>query len=367
MKGLYIHIPFCIKKCEYCDFVSFPDCYEREGEYLSALVEEMKIYRGEQVDTVYIGGGTPTSLTTSTLEYLMENIFRYFDVSDDAEITMECNPGTCDLEKLKRLRAAGINRLSIGVQSFNDAELTAIGRIHNAHEAISCAVDAKFAGFKNISLDLMFGLPGQTVDTLRDTLIKAISAGVNHISCYSLILEQGTPLYDSVCARIVKLPTEDAEVEMYNTVCDMLEKSGYRQYEISNFARVGYESRHNLKYWDCIEYIGCGCAAHSYYNGQRYSNAADLDEYISAPLKKYDVAGLSVKDQMSEFMFLGLRKTKGISSKEFERRFGSTFYFEFNEPIKKYLDLGLLEKDGDFLRFTKEGFRLSNTVLCEFV
>lgn len=367
MRGLYIHIPFCIKKCEYCDFVSFSDCYHKEAAYLSALTEEMKIYRSEAVDTVYIGGGTPTSLTTQGLEFLMENIFRYFDVADDAEITMECNPGTCNLEKLKALRTAGVNRLSIGVQSFNDAELSTIGRIHNAADAIACAVDAKFAGFKNISLDIMFGLPLQTTETLRYTLIKAFSAGVNHISCYSLILEEGTPLFERVRTRQLYLPSEDAEVQMYNVACDMLEKSGYHQYEISNFARSGFESRHNLKYWDCTEYIGCGCAAHSYYNNQRYTNTTDLDEYIASPLKKYDVTGLSVRDKMSEFMFLGLRKTQGVSAKDFESRFGSTFYFEFNEPIKKYLDLGLLEKDGDFLRFTPKGLRLSNTVLCEFV
>ncbi len=367
MKGLYIHIPFCIKKCEYCDFVSFSDCYHRAGEYLAALIEELKIYRGERVDTVYIGGGTPSSLPTDTLVLLLENIFRYFDVTEDAEITMECNPATCNYEKLKTLKDAGINRLSIGVQSFNDTELASIGRIHSSHDAVSAIVDAKLAGFKNISVDLMFGIPNQTAETLKNTLISAVSAGVNHISCYSLILEESTPLYESVKSRKVTLPNENQEIEMYNLACDILEKSGYRQYEISNFAKSGAKSCHNLKYWNATEYIGCGVSAHSYYNGQRYSNSYDLDAYISAPLKKYDVTAVSLKDQMSEFMFLGLRKNEGVSEKDFKSRFGSTFYYEFSEPIKKYLELGLLEKDGDMLRFTKEGLRLSNTVLCEFV
>lgn len=367
MRGLYIHIPFCIKKCEYCDFVSYADCYHRTGDYIVALIEELKIYRGESIDTVYIGGGTPTSLPADVLCILLENIFRYLDVAKDAEITVECNPGTCSFEKLKALRDAGVNRLSIGVQSFNDSELASIGRIHNSHDAVSAIVDAKLAGFKNISVDLMFGLPGQTTDTLKSSLISAISAGVNHISCYSLILEETTPLYEKVNSRLLSLPDENVEVEMYNMVCDILEKSGYAQYEISNFAKEGAKSQHNLKYWDATEYIGCGAAAHSYYNGQRYSNACELDDYISAPLKKYNVTAITEKDKMSEFMFLGLRKTEGVSENEFINRFGSTVYYEFGNAIQKYTDAGLLEKYGDMLRFTKEGLRLSNTVLCEFV
>ena len=367
MRGLYIHIPFCIKKCEYCDFISFTDCFGREEEYLSALTEEMKLYSGEAVDTVYIGGGTPTSLSVSGLEMLLDNIFRCFNVAPDAEITMECNPGTCDLEKLKALNCAGVNRLSIGVQSFDDKELGTIGRIHSSQQGISCVVDAKLAGFKNISFDLMFGLPNQTTETLRDTLIKAVSTGVNHISCYSLILEEGTPLFDKVKGRALFLPTEEAEIEMYKLVCDILEKSGFHQYEISNFAHPGFESRHNLKYWECVEYIGLGCGAHSYFSHRRYNNSETLDEYIAQPSKKHNITALSLKDEMSEFMILGLRKTEGVSVSDFKRRFGSTFYFEFKEPIKKYLELGLLEKRGDYLRFTPEGIRLSNTVLCEFV
>ena len=367
MRGLYIHIPFCLKKCEYCDFVSYADCYHRAGDYLVALIEELKIYRGESIDTVYIGGGTPSSLPADAICVLLENVFRFFDVAKDAEVTVECNPATVSFEKLKTLRDAGVNRLSIGVQSFNDEELSAIGRLHNSHDAISAIVDAKLAGFKNISVDLMFGLPNQTVETLKSSLISAISAGVNHISCYSLILEESTPLYDKVASHMVSLPDENTEVEMYNVVCDVLEKSGYNQYEISNFAKNDAKSRHNLKYWEATEYIGCGAAAHSYYNGQRYSNSPDLETYISAPLKKYDVTAISEKDKMCEFMFLGLRKNEGISEREFMNRFGSTFYYEFSEPIKKYLELGLLEKSGDMLRFTKKGIRLSNTVLCEFV
>ncbi len=367
MRGLYVHIPFCIKKCEYCDFISYTDCYGKEKDYLNALVEEFKLYEDKQVDTVYIGGGTPSSFSSEGLLFLMDKIFEYFDVTDDAEITMEVNPKTADMAKLRAIRGAGVNRLSIGVQSFCDEELEKIGRIHTAKDAENCILDAKFAGFKNISIDLMFGIPNQTVESYRNSLIKATTTGVNHISAYSLILEEGTPLYEKVKNREVRLPREDAEAEMYEITKTVLSTSGFNQYEVSNYAKNGFESRHNLKYWDCEEYIGCGTAAHSYYRGKRFSNHETIEAYINNPTEKLNEIELSQKDKMSEFMFVGLRKIEGIDIQEFECRFINSPYEIYGDVIDKYIKLGLLTHEKGYLRFTERGMRFSNQVLCEFV
>lgn len=367
MRGLYVHIPFCIKKCEYCDFISYTDCYDREKDYLNALVEEFKLYEDKQVDSVYIGGGTPSSLSTDGLMFLMDKIFEYFDVTDDAEITMEVNPKTADMEKLKAIRTAGVNRLSIGVQSFNDEELQNIGRIHTSNDAANCILDAKFAGFKNISIDLMFGLPKQTVESYRNSLIRAIASGVNHISAYSLILEENTPLYDKVKNWELRLPREDVEALMYDITCEVLEASGFHQYEVSNFCKDGFHSYHNIKYWNCEEYIGCGAAAHSYFRGKRFSNYETIDDYIKNPTARLNETELTLKDKMSEFMFLGLRMTQGIDIQEFECRFINSPYEIYGETIDKYIKLGLLIHEKGFLRFSDKGLRLSNQVLCEFV
>lgn len=367
MRGLYVHIPFCIKKCDYCDFISFSDCYHREKEYLEALVSEFRTYEDKAVDTVYIGGGTPSSLSTNGLVFLLDKIYEYFSVADDAEITMEVNPKTADMQKLRAIRNAGVNRLSIGVQSFCDEELSRIGRIHTSMDATNCILDAKFAGFKNISIDLMFGLPKQTVETFRNSLIKAVTAGVNHISAYSLILEEGTPLYDKVQNWELRLPVEAVEAAMYDTAVETLAASGFNQYEISNFSKKGYESRHNLKYWDCEEYIGCGVAAHSYFRGSRFSNHETLDEYIKNPTEHLNITELTNKDKMSEFMILGLRKTEGIDIQEFECRYIHSPYEIYGDVIDKYIRAGLLVHEKGFLKFTPRGLRISNTVLCEFV
>ena len=367
MRGLYIHIPFCIKKCEYCDFISYTDCYDKESEYLAALEEEFKLYEDKQVDTVYIGGGTPSSLSIDGLVFLLDKIYEYFDVTDTAEVTMEVNPKTADMNKLRAIRSAGVNRLSIGVQSFNDVELSAIGRIHSALDAQNCILDAKFAGFKNISVDLMFGLPKQTVESYRDSLLKAVTAGVNHISAYSLILEEGTPLYEKVNNWELRLPREDVEAAMYDLTCEVLSASGFRQYEISNYAKDEKVSRHNIKYWECEEYIGCGAAAHSYFRSKRFSNCETIDGYIKNPTKRYNETEISVKDKMSEFMFLGLRKIDGIDIQEFECRFINSPYEIYGDVIEKYIKAGLLVHEKGYLKFTPRGMRLSNTVLCEFV
>lgn len=362
-----MHLPFCLKKCAYCDFVSFSDCYAHQEEYRAALKKEFECYRGEEIDTVYLGGGTPTSLETQTLTGILDDIFESFKISPDAEITVECNPKTADFEKFCALKKAGANRLSIGVQSLNDTELKAIGRLHSADDARACVLQAEKAGFLNISADLMFALPGQTLEMLEKSMEGLISLPVSHISCYGLILEEGTRITEAVKSGKILLPDEDTEFKMYQAIVETLKKVGFYQYEISNFAKPGYESKHNTRYWKCEEYIGCGVAAHSYFQGVRFSNTEDFDAYLKDPLKRENVTEISKKDQMSEFLILGLRMMCGVSDAEFTKKFGVSLAEHFGETIKKYQENGLLEYLGDNLRFTEQGIYVSNTVLCEFV
>ena len=362
-----MHLPFCLKKCAYCDFVSYSAHYDRQREYLKALKNEFLEYCGEEIDTVYLGGGTPTSLDTEILTELLGEIFSVFRVSPDAEITVECNPKTADFEKFCALKKAGANRLSIGVQSLNDDELSAIGRLHSGKDAIACVLQAKEAGFTNISVDFMFGLPHQTLESLNQTIDGLISLPITHISCYGLILEEGTRIWEDVENGEVLLPDEDTELKMYQTIVETLRKAGFYQYEISNFAKAGRESKHNTRYWKCEEYIGCGVAAHSYFKGERFSNTEDFEKYLKNPEEKKDVTKISTKDQMSEFMILGLRMMRGVSDEDFREKFGVSFIDVYKEAIEKYEKNGLLERKEDFLRFTEQGVYVSNTVLCEFV
>lgn len=368
MRGLYVHLPFCLKKCSYCDFVSYPDAFGLEEDYVNALLSEFASFRGEKIDTVYFGGGTPTSLETEHLTKLLDGVFSAFSVAQGAEVTIECNPKTADFAKFRALKSHGANRLSVGVQSFDDTCLKIIGRVHSADDAVRCLEDAARAGFLNISVDLMFGLPGQSLKTVQKSVLTAAAMQtVRHVSCYGLILEENTPLWEQVQAGALTLPDEDTEFEMYCEIKNMLCASGFHQYEISNFARDGYESRHNLKYWNCEEYIGCGAAAHSYFEGARFCHSAGLLDYIKNPCAREDVTVLSKAEQMSEFLILGLRKTAGVSKKEFCARFGETIDACYQKAIEKFTKTGLLESTGDTLRLSEKGVYVSNTVLCEFV
>ncbi|MBQ4087988.1 MAG: radical SAM family heme chaperone HemW [Clostridia bacterium] len=367
MRGLYVHVPFCLKKCDYCDFVSYPDCYHLEEAYVDALLSEFQQYRGEAVDTVYLGGGTPTSLQTKSLVRILNGAFETFDVAKDAEVTVECNPKTADGEKLSALLETGANRLSIGVQSLDDTVLSAIGRIHTAEDAAECISLAKQAGFINISGDVMFGLPGQSMESLEDTLRKMTKLPLTHISCYGLICEEETPLTKRIASGELTLPDEDTEYNMYRTVVSLLKEAGFHQYEISNFAKPGMESRHNQKYWDCIEYFGCGAAAHSYFEGERYHNTEDLTAYLKNPGEKLDIMDIGLEDAVYEYMMLGLRKTEGASKSWFSERFGMEMKDCFRDVIEKYKKNGLLQENGDFISFTEQGIYVSNTVLCEFM
>lgn len=366
MKGLYIHIPFCIKKCKYCDFNSFSACREEKGAYLDALILEMEKYRGETVDTIFIGGGTPTSLSAEQLERLLKNVQEKFVLAELCEFTVEANPKTLDSEKLETLKKYGVNRISIGVQSFNDNELLALGRVHTGIEAEETIRLAK-KYFDNISIDLMCAIPNQTKESFRQNLEKAFSIGTQHISCYSLILEEGTPLFSEYEKGNLVLPDEETEREIYDIAVLEMERHGYLQYEISNFAQSGFESYHNKKYWQCDDYIGIGLSAHSYLDGIRFSNTDDFSSYINGGFSSGESEVLSKEDKMGEFMFLGLRMTKGISKTEFENRFGEKLEEVFEKPLLKFKNMGMIEEKGDRIYLTKNAISVSNQIMCEFI
>lgn len=367
MRGLYIHIPFCLKKCKYCDFTSYVGCEKHFADYIKCLKNEMLEYRGEKIDTIFVGGGTPSILSAHLLEDMIKEIYNTFDVTPDAEFTIESNPKTLTDEKLKVLHSLGVNRISIGVQSFVDSELKKIGRIHTAKDAEEAIILAKKAGFSNINLDLMFSIPGQTKESFKESIDRAISLNPEHISAYSLILEEGTPLFSEVENGEVFLPSDETDRENYSYLCDRLGEAGYIQYEISNFSKKGHECRHNLKYWDCNEYIGIGVSAHSYYNGKRFFNQDSLDDYLKGEYRMESGEILTIDDKISEYVIMGFRKTKGISKTDFFKKFGVDFYERFKEPLDKFLNLNLIEEKGEFFCLTFEGINLSNSVLCEFL
>lgn len=365
MKGIYVHIPFCLKKCAYCDFNSFSAADSLKEEYVRALCREMSEYKGVEADSVYIGGGTPTVLKTRLLADVIENIGKFFSLCRDTEFTVEMNPKTADIEKLETMRRMGVNRLSVGVQSFRDNELRALGRVHTAADAKEAIALARKAGFENISIDLMSAIPYQTEESFAESLKTAISEEVDHISCYSLILEEGTPLFDSVKNGEITLCDEDTERNIYEYAVDTLEKNGYKQYEISNFAKNGKRSRHNLKYWKAEEYIGIGLSAHSYSGNVRFSNTGSIDEYIRGG--KREITELTEKDKMSEFMFLGLRMTEGVEKSDFSERFGRDIYEVFKDPLDKFTKTGFLIDEGGRIRLSQGAVSVSNRIMCEFL
>lgn len=366
MKGLYIHIPFCIKKCKYCDFNSFSACEKEKAAYLDALIPEMKKYCGENVDSIFVGGGTPTSLSSESLAFLLENIKENFCFDKNCEFTVEANPGTISEEKLEILKKYGVNRISIGVQSFEDNELKKLGRVHTAEEASEAIIIAK-KYFENISIDLMCSIPNQTAESFKRTLNKAFLLNPDHISCYSLILEEGTPLWNEYQKGELILPDEDTEREIYDLACGEMQKHGYLQYEISNFAKPGYESHHNKKYWQCEEYIGVGLSAHSYLNGVRFSNTDSFSSYVKGDIASGEREVLSKEDKMSEYMFLGLRMTEGVSKSAFKEKFGEDMENVFQKPLSKFIKMGMIEENGDKIRIKRSGICVSNQIMCEFI
>ena len=367
--GLYIHIPFCRTKCLYCDFCSFVSRDEKQREaYVGALLREIEA-RGTKdysVDTVYFGGGTPSLLSAEQIGRILGEIKESFNVSPDAEITLECNPMTVSDgdEYFKELRALGVNRLSLGVQSAVDGELKLIGRRHSFEDAKATFLAARGAGFENISVDLMLGIPSQTLDSLRVSANQVINLAAEHISIYSLQLEEGTPLFRM--RERYSLADDDAAADMYELVVKMMKDAGYRHYEISNFARGGRESKHNCKYWRLDEYLGLGLAAHSDFGGKRLENTRDMERYLGGEWLEAE-SDISNSEREFEFLMLGFRTADGISKSEFLARFGVEFDEKCGEKVEKFKKLGYFCEKGDALALTERGFEVSNAILTEIL
>ncbi len=365
--GLYVHVPFCVRKCNYCDFCSFPEkgiAPEARARYIDTLVSEIIGYESEPkitVDTVFFGGGTPSLLTPSELEKIFRAIRSSFDLLLDAEITIEANPGTLTRDKLTAYRRLGINRLSIGLQSIHENEQKILGRIHNYADFTEAFGIAREAGFDNIGVDLMYGIPEQTLDSFAETLDAVIALSPEHISAYGLIVEEGTPFFEQ--AATLPLPTEDAECDMYRLAIDKLRVGGYSHYEISNYARAGRESRHNLHYWHCDEYIGVGVAAHSYFGGRRYFNPDSLADYTACSRIYSEDSG----DGEFEYAMLAFRLAEGLSLSDFEARFSHSFADGREELISRYTDLGYMRCIDDRLALTDDGMYVSNAILSELL
>lgn len=366
--GIYVHIPFCKAKCLYCDFNSYSGMDAYQEAYLKALQKEIESKKdSRKVDSLYIGGGTPTVLKAESLVQILSILRGNFVFSPDCEITVECNPATMQEEGFRILKEGGFNRLSIGLQSSNDDELRALGRIHSFEEFSICYKEARKAGFENISLDLMYGLPGQTMERWKKSLEDAISFHPEHISCYGLKLEEGTPLF----FQNPILPDEDAFAEFYETCVNDLAEQGYERYEISNFSLPGKESRHNCKYWQCNDFIGFGAGAYSCVNDERYANINSIPTYCSyiesGKSVVEEITTLSLKDKMSEFCFLGLRMSNGISQQEFKERFHQSIEDVYGEVLTKNLRRGTLLRLGDRIFIPSQFLYVSNSILVDFI
>ncbi|MEE8564669.1 MAG: radical SAM family heme chaperone HemW [Atribacterota bacterium] len=374
--GLYLHFPFCISKCPYCDFNSYQLKEDNQiSSYISALYQEITTYSKKliksNIKTVYLGGGTPTILSGVQIYNILEYCKDKFNIDKNAEITIEANPGTLDGEKLKLLIESGISRLSLGAQSFNNLFLKKLGRIHNTQDIIDSYFFARETGFSNINIDIMFALPDQTTEDLQVTLKKAVSLKPDHLSLYNLTIKPGTEYYKKHKKGKLKLPTEDEEFDMYNRAINFLEESDFEHYEIANFARPYKRSMHNLIYWQNKPYLGIGAGAYSFIRGYRYMNyenpARYIKEIMSGKLPVDNGEKLSLRKRMIETIILGLRTKDGVGNKKFKTRFGVNLNDIFPEQIKKLVNLGLLQKDNYRIKLTKKGIFLANTVFREFV
>ena len=368
--GLYIHIPFCRSKCYYCDFCSFPQYGESDFEaYVSSLCRDLEACAADcgayAVDTVYFGGGTPTLLPWRLLKRVLDCIVRCYRVAPDAEVTLECNPKTASPEQLRALKNAGFNRLSIGMQSTHDNELRALGRIHSFADFVRTFADARTAGFENISADLMMGIPEQSLSSYLESVERLCALQPEHISSYGLIVEDGTPFGDRREQLI--LPDEDAEQEMYFGGIELLRKNGYRQYEISNFARPGYESRHNLRYWNCEAFLGFGPAAYSDFEGERFGNSRDLAAYLAGESIVSESERPTRSQRMNEYVMLQMRLAKGVCFSDFSSRFGKSFEEVFGKRLCAPQFSRFLVRGDDRIAFTAEGMRVSNAILSELL
>lgn len=375
---LYVHIPFCVKKCSYCDFLSAPATEQTKEAYMAALFAEIggraKDYKDRIVTSIFIGGGTPSLLSGDSIRQLMEHIREGFALAPDAEITMEVNPGTVTAEKLTAFYGAGINRLSIGMQSAQEQELKILGRIHDFDGFCQVYREAVEAGFTNINVDVMSGLPGQTLASYKDTLGKVLRLEPmpQHISAYSLIVEEGTPFAAMADRGELPLPEEDTERAMYEETIEVLAGYGFHRYEISNYALDGYECRHNVGYWIRRDYLGFGIGAASLIDNVRFQNGRDLNAYLAHPLAcREEEQSLTTQEQMEETMFLGLRLIRGVSYPEFARCYGQTLEEVYGEVIARNVADGLLtvreDETGRRLMLTGRGLDVSNYVMAQFL
>lgn len=378
--GLYVHLPFCVKKCRYCDFLSAPATKEMQKAYCQALLKEIESYEfaAEQykIRTIYFGGGTPSLLEAEWLGRILEKICQVFSDVDKKhiEITLEVNPGTVNGEKWKVYEQIGINRISMGLQSSHDEELKLLGRVHSYAEFLQCYEDARAYHFSNISVDMMSALPGQQVETYRETVRRVVELKPEHISSYSLIVEPDTAFWQEYGPGMPKenlLPNEDIDRKMYALTKNMLEAYGYERYEISNYAKPGFESKHNSSYWTGISYIGLGLGASSYFQGKRYCNCSQMESYLqhASQMEKRveQVEIIGRKEAMEEFMFLGLRMTKGIQVSKFLERFHENVYDVYGSVIERLKKQNLLLENGESIWLTEYGIDVSNVVLSEFL
>lgn len=373
---LYIHIPFCVRKCLYCDFLSSVASAEKIEEYVEALEAEIHdcVEPNYRVSTIFFGGGTPSVLSGDQVGRIMGAIREVFDIEEDAEISMEANPGTVTSQKLKAYKAAGINRISFGLQSASNEELKTLGRIHTYEEFVESYRLARMCGFENINVDLMSAIPNQTWERFEKSLNQVLELNPEHISVYSLIVEEGTPFAKSYGEGMPlenQLPTEEDERNIYYKTKECLEKAGYQRYEISNYAKEGKECRHNLGYWERTDYLGLGLGSSSLMNNVRFKNTDDMVQYLKYANKKEqireDIQPLSVNEQMEEFFFLGLRKMEGICEKEFENTFGITVEAFCGRQLERLETEGLLINQKGNIRLTEKGIDISNYVFAELL
>ncbi|MBO4927245.1 MAG: radical SAM family heme chaperone HemW [Clostridiales bacterium] len=382
-RGAYIHIPFCVRKCAYCDFLSFPGQLDKRSGYVEALCREIALSsnKNDTLSSIYLGGGTPTVLDAEMISRILSALSDAFTIGPDCEITIEGNPGTLDEPSLSALKKIGVNRLSLGIQSLSDLVLQTLGRIHDAETGKKAIEAAQEAGFRNLSCDIMLGIPGQTMEDVKETLDFFLLRKIPHISLYSLILEEGTPMYERYGGDVEKYVSQEQDREMYHYVVDTLASKGYEHYEISNMALPGYESRHNTLYWRAENYYGFGVGAHYYLGNERGRHTESLKEYMDIlgvagdswsgdiSLEDFHIPEevLTKEDRMKEFMMLGFRMGCGVNDKDFEERFGVTMDSAFADVLKKEREAGLILYEKGFWRLTEKGFDLANQVFQDYI
>lgn len=366
----YVHIPFCTQICYYCDFSKVFIKNQPVDAYLEALIKEFESYQINSLKTLYIGGGTPTAITAKQLDYLLSHLQQHLQLDQLEEFTIEANPGDLTEDKIAVLRQSAVNRISLGVQTFNDKQLKQIGRSHTEAQIYTTIASLKEAGFQDMSIDLIYALPGQTIQQVKENVAKALALDIPHLSLYSLILEHHTVFMNKMRRGKLQLPTEDLEAEMFEYIISEMEANGFEHYEISNFTKPGFESRHNLMYWNNDEYFGCGAGASGYLNGIRYRNRVPIQHYLKAVADgnaRLSEEVLTKEEMMEEELFLGLRKKSGVSVSRFQEKFGLSFESRYGSVVRELQAQGLLVKDKDFVRMTKKGLFLGDSVAEKFI